>query len=265
MAVITLFSASGAPGVTSTALGMALAWRRPVYLVDADATGSPAVLAGYLQGQATHDRGLVELAVANRMGNLNSAIATVAMEIPGSKVSFVPGVRSHQQAASLVNLWEPLTGVLRGMERRGTDVIIDAGRIGVAHSAQPLVRSADLSLLVVRSDLPAVAGARSWARAVREQMASNGTEDGLGLVLVGPGRPYGAREIRKVLGLPVVAEIPWEPRDAAVLSTGAQPGKKYASGALQRALATAVSSAQGVIATNRQRLNAAPRKAETHV
>lgn len=265
MAVITLFSASGAPGVTTTALGMALAWQRPVYLVDADATGSPAVLAGYMQGQASHDRGLVELAVANRMGNLNTAIATVAMEIPGSPVSFVPGVRSHQQAASLVNLWEPLTGVLRGMEQRGMDVVVDAGRIGTAHSAQPLVRSADLSLLVVRSDLPAVAGARSWAKAVREQLAANGAEDALGLVVVGPGRPYGAREIRKVLGVPVVAEIAWEPGDAAVLSTGARPGKKYASGSFQRGLATAVSSVQGVIAANRQRLSSVPRKAESNV
>ncbi|MET4079863.1 hypothetical protein [Janibacter sp. UYMM211] len=265
MAVITLFSAAGAPGVTTTALGLALAWQRPVYLVDADATGSPAVLAGYLQGQAAHDRGLVELAVANRVGNLNAAIATVAMEIPGSPVSFVPGIRSHQQAASLVNLWEPLTGVLRGMEQRGTDVVVDAGRIGVAHSAQPLVRSADLSLLVVRSDLPAVAGARSWAKAVREQLLSTGSEESLGLVVVGSGRPYSAREIRKVLGLPVVAEIAWAPEDALVLSTGAQPGKKYASGAFQRSLAAAVSSAQGVIATNRQRLSSVQRKADSNV
>lgn len=264
MAVITLFSASGAPGVTTTALGMALSWQRSVILVDADATGAPAVLAGYLQGQAPHDRGLVELAVANRMGNLNTAIATVAIDLPGSNVSFVPGVRSHQQAASLVNLWEPLTGTLRAMERQGTDVIVDVGRIGMAHAAQPLVRSADLALLVVRSDLPAIAGARSWAKAIREELAAQGAEENLGVVVTGPGRPYSAREIRGVLGIPVVAEIPWEPEQAAVLSVGAKPGKKFESGALQRAIAAAVSTTQGVIAANRQRLNSLNRKVETH-
>lgn len=264
MAVITLFSASGAPGVTTAALGMALSWQRPVLLIDADATGAPAVLAGYLQGQAAHDRGLVELAVANRVGNLNAAIATVAMPLPGSHASFVPGVRSHQQAASLTNLWEPLTGVLRGLEQQGQDAIVDAGRIGVAHAAEPLVRSADLALLVVRSDLPAIAGARSWAKAIRDQLVAAGTEENLGLLVVGPGRPYSSREIRGVLGLPVVAELPWEPEHAAVLSAGAPAKKKFETGRLQRAIAAAVSSGQGVIATNRQQLSTANRR-DSHV
>ena len=159
MAVITLFSAAGSPGVTVSALGMALAWQRSLMLVDADPSGASAIPAGYLQGQTSHDRGLLDLAVANRMGDLSSAIATVSMTLPGSRVAFVPGVRSHQQAASVTTLWEPLGGVLRGMEQRGADVIVDAGRIGLEHAPQPLVTSADLALLVVRSDLPAAAGA----------------------------------------------------------------------------------------------------------
>ena len=85
MAVLSLFSASGAPGVTVTSLGLALAWQRHVMLVDADASGSSSVLAGYLQGQTVHDRGLLDLAVANRVGNLSSAIATVSMPLPGSR------------------------------------------------------------------------------------------------------------------------------------------------------------------------------------
>ena len=39
MAVIALASASGSPGVTTTALGLALLWPRPVLLVEADPTG----------------------------------------------------------------------------------------------------------------------------------------------------------------------------------------------------------------------------------
>ena len=42
MAVIALTSASGSPGVTTTALGLALLWPRPVLLVEADPTGGSA-------------------------------------------------------------------------------------------------------------------------------------------------------------------------------------------------------------------------------
>lgn len=264
MAVITLFSASGSPGATVTSLGLALAWQRHVMLVDADASGSSSVLAGYLQGQTAHDRGLLDLAVANRVGNLGSAIATVSMTLPGSSVEFVPGIRSFQQAASVAPLWEPLSGVLRGMEQRGVDVVVDAGRLGLEHSPLPVVRASDLALLVVRSDLPAVAGARAWAHHLREQLAAVGTAHQLGILLVGPGRPYSSREIRSVLGLPVVAEIPWDPESAHVYHSGATPRKSFASGPLNRGLRTAVSSSQGLIATNRERLGTQRTKEESH-
>lgn len=264
MAVLSLFSASGAPGVTVTSLGLALAWQRHVMLLDADASGSSSVLAGYLQGQTVHDRGLLDLAVANRVGNLSSAIATVSMPLPGSSVQFVPGIRSFQQAASVAPLWEPLSGVLRGMEQRGVDVVVDAGRIGLENAALPIVRSADLSLLVVRSDLPAVAGARAWAHSLHEQLTAVGSAHQLGVLLVGPGRPYSSREIRSVLGLPVVAEIPWDPQGAHVYYAGATPKKNFASGPLNRSLRTAVSSAQGLISTNRERLGTQRTKEGTH-
>lgn len=261
MAVVTLFSASGSPGVTVSALGMALAWQRHVMLVDADPTGSSAILAGYLQGQTAHDRGLLDLAVANRVGNLGQAIATVSMTLPGSTVEFVPGIRSHQQAPSMRNLWEPLSGVLRGMEQRGVDVVVDAGRLGLEQSPMPLVRGSDLSLLVVRSDLPAVSGARAWARSLRDQLTSVGAAHQLGVLLVGPGRPYSAREIRSVLGLPVVAELPWDPESAEVYYAGRRPKKSFAGGPLNRALRATVSSSQGLIANNRERLGAQTHRA----
>ena len=36
MAIVCLTSASGSPGVTTTAVGMAFSWPRPVLLVEAD-------------------------------------------------------------------------------------------------------------------------------------------------------------------------------------------------------------------------------------
>src|SRR3546814_15866789 len=64
MTVIALGSASCSPGVTTTALGTALLWPRPVLLIEADATGGSGILAGYFRGIKSYDQGLVELALA---------------------------------------------------------------------------------------------------------------------------------------------------------------------------------------------------------
>lgn len=50
MAVIALASATGAPGVSTAALGLALTWPRHVLLADCDREPAQAVQAGYLRG-----------------------------------------------------------------------------------------------------------------------------------------------------------------------------------------------------------------------
>ena len=70
MALIVLTSASGSPGVSTTALGLALTWRRPVLLVEADPTGGSGLLAGYFRGQAAPSQSLIDLAFAHRAGSL---------------------------------------------------------------------------------------------------------------------------------------------------------------------------------------------------
>ena len=68
MALIVLTSASGSPGVTSTALGLAMTWPRPVILVDADPTGARAIPAGYFGGaQLPNDHTIIDLAVSHRL------------------------------------------------------------------------------------------------------------------------------------------------------------------------------------------------------
>ena len=76
MALIVLASASGSPGVSTTALGLTLNWHRPVLLVDADPTGSSAVFAGYFHGTQEPTGGLINLALALREGTLAAALAS---------------------------------------------------------------------------------------------------------------------------------------------------------------------------------------------
>ena len=77
MALITLTSASGSPGVTTTAVGLALCWPRPVLLVEADPTGGSAIAAGYLRGGAAPSDSLIDLAFAHRDGALLEAIPRI--------------------------------------------------------------------------------------------------------------------------------------------------------------------------------------------
>lgn len=223
MALIVLASASGSPGVTTTALGLAQVWHRPVVLVDADPVGGSALLAGYFQGTVVDDDAMVTLVMAQRDGRLAEALPRTLLTIPETTIAILPGPKSHAQAGSLTDLWPGLAFELRALEQNGQDVIVDVGRLGMVHSATALIAAADLALLVTRSSLPALAAARQWA----VDLAA-GSSDGTGAaavatLLVGPGRPYAASEVSRVLASPVLESIAWDAQAARVFSEGEKP------------------------------------------
>ena len=243
MALFTLTSASGAPGVTTTAVGWALSRARGTILVDADPTGGSAVLAGYLQGQMVPPDALLELWSAQQQGMLRAVLPTVTMALPESQVGLLPGTRTHTQARALSGLWEPLGAALRALEGTGQDAIVDLGRLGLSGSATPLLHGADLSLVVCRSDLVALSGVRSWLTTLHTELEAVGGAGGLGVVLVGAGRPYSRTEVGKVLAQacggrdPVLASLDWDPGAAAAFSAGT-PVRRLASSRLVRSLRT---------------------------
>ncbi|MCC6496240.1 MAG: hypothetical protein IT193_08270, partial [Propionibacteriaceae bacterium] len=96
--------------------------------------------------------------------------------------------------------------------------IIDAGRLGLEGWPRPLVTGADLTLLVLRSNLPALAGARSWAASLAADAIPG---HAVQAVLVGEGRPYRAAEVSRAIRLPVLSAVGWDPRRAEVFSDGA--------------------------------------------
>ena len=256
MAVLMLASASGSPGVTTAALGLALTWPRPVLLVEADPTGGSAVLAGYFRGLSAHTTGLIDLAWAHREGLLEDALTELTMPIPDSSASLLPGVRAHTQARSLAALWEPLAAAVQRLDRTGRDVIIDAGRLGLTGSPEPLIYAADLMLLVMRSDLVALAAARSWAETLRGKFDELGTPAKVRALLVGEGRPYSGRDVAKVLGLPVAAALTWDEASAAVFSRGASLPRRFLGRALPRSLRAARADIESAIAADAAQLAA---------
>ncbi|MGV1007097.1 MAG: hypothetical protein ACOYBY_00615 [Dermatophilaceae bacterium] len=268
MSLIVLTSASGSPGVTTTALGLALGWPRPALLVEADPTGGSAIAAGYLRGAVVPPEAMIDLALAQQSGSVLDALPLVSQALPGSSTKWVPGTRSHEQARTLVSLWEPLAVALRALEATGQDVIVDAGRLGLFGCPEPLVNNADLTLLVTRTDMVSLSGARSWAETLRERFARAGAAAALGVLLVGEGQPFRAREVSRVLALPVVTTVAWDPGSAAVLATGVEPPQarllqrllgrgEWQECALLRSYRGARSAITGRIRVNEERLQAA--------
>lgn len=249
MAVIALASASGSPGVTTTALGLALLWPRPVLLVEADPTGGSGLLAGYFRGTREYDAGLIELALTS--GSISDGLAEVAQPIEGTQVTFVAGTRSHTQATALRDLWQPLSETLTELESTGQDVIVDAGRLGLTGSPEPLLAAADLTLLVTRATLPALSAVRSWADSL-QRGACDWQQSGV--LLVDEGQPYSAREVASVLELAVIATIAEDPEAAAVFHRGATPPRRFETGPLARSLNAAIAAIHSTITRRRTEL-----------
>ncbi|GAA1851948.1 hypothetical protein [Myceligenerans crystallogenes] len=260
MALITLMSASGSPGVTTTAVGLALSWPRPVVLVDADPTGARAIPAGFLKGaQLPTDHTIVDLAVSHRQGSLAEDLPKMVMRMPGSNVQLLAGPLNHYQARALDGLWEPLAAVFKSLERNGQDVIVDAGRLGLEGFGLKLVAQADQALLVTRTNLPALVAASSWAPTLRETFTKAGGLDSLGVLVVGEQRPYGNGEVAKVLGRPVTASVAWDPASAVVYSEGAAQPRKFPGSPLNKSLRAAIQGVQSNIVRSRAALQVAGR------
>ena len=82
--LIALCSAKGAPGVTTSALALALSWPRPVILAELDPAGGD-VLAGYGRGELSAG-GLADLELAARCGVERSATSQVP-STPAARVT----------------------------------------------------------------------------------------------------------------------------------------------------------------------------------
>ncbi|TYL51705.1 CpsD/CapB family tyrosine-protein kinase [Nocardioides sp. BGMRC 2183] len=253
MAVVALTSASASPGVTTTAVGLALLWPRPVVLVDADPTGGAGILAGYLRGTLDPPGGLIDVALSP--AEPRDALREVVMPLPDTSVSLVAGPRSHSQALALRDLWEPLADALTEFDEQGQDVIVDAGRLGLVGSPAPLLARADVTALLTRTTLPALAAARTHVDAVRRDRAWSNPA----VILVGEGEPYRTPEVTRALEFPVIATVADAPEHAAVFSRGVPPpARGFDTGPLLRSLQATIAGLRAQVERHRLALTAEP-------
>lgn len=249
MSFLLLCSATGSPGVTTTALGLALTWPTDVLVSDCDRDPSQSIEAGHLRGMSTGGRGLAGIARAHRerrpLGDevMAQTVALDAGEHPRRR--FLPGF-SHPAAANVFDpIWPDLAQTFAEVSASGTDVLVDAGRVGRSGLPAPLLASCDMVLMVVRSSLRSLAAARLHLGGLVEQVEAEATRAEVGLCLIGAGMPYGEREIAEQFRVPVLVGISYSPAHAAVLSDGAPVPRRHDDGALLRSYRSAAQALQG--------------------
>lgn len=250
MSVVVLTSAGHSPGVTTAALGFALSWPRPVVLVDADPHPSQSVLAGYLQGEDPFGTGLWTVLAAHRERRpLAAAVASAVLELPtgdGVARRFLPGFSNPGMVDLFGPVWPDFVVALAEGE---ADVIVDVGRVGNRGLPPALAAEADLVLVVTRTSLVDLVGLRLYL-----PLLTAVAPERTGLLLVGPGRPYTAKEISGQFGVEVVDAIPWAPLEAQVLSHGGEADRGFPGGTFSRGVRKAADGVADRLAALQQRI-----------
>lgn len=226
MSLIAVVGGTGAPGATTTALALTLTWpeqERGVLLVEGDPDGG-AILPGALAGRIPALYGLHRLGLAQRQDTLQDEFGKQLIDLSegAGRRLLLPGLTNPNQAASLAHTWEPLTRLLLGLEHGspGYDVVVDLGRSGALGASGVLARRADVVLVVVRSTMRSVTAAEGRIKALKEDLDAHGTgADTLALCVVTQGK-YPPSEAARILSVPLVAVLPYEPKQASVLSDG---------------------------------------------
>lgn len=242
MALIVNACASGAPGLTTTLVGLALNWPTHVLLSECDREPAQSVLAGYLQGTDPGLRGLGALAQAHRERRpLESEVLAQAVPLDREhslRRSFLPGFSNPAAAPLFLPVWADLAAAFAATSRAGIDVLVDAGRIGPALPSA-LLAEADLVVVWCRSGLRSLAGLRLYLPAVVEALADR--PDRLVLGVIGPDQPYSATEIQRQFATDVAVEVADAPALAAVYSEGRTPPRKFPQSGYVRSLRAAAS------------------------
>ena len=234
--LIGLLSTGGSPGASTTAAVMAVTWPDPVVVVDADPAGGDLLAGAGGEVEASRERGLLELVRLGRQGDLPMVLDSQIVTLP-TGVPLVAGL-GHPGQAGGVN-WAELADGLRSVTHR--DVIVDLGRWTMGSPAAPLFRACDVLLVVVRTQLRGLRRAVRTLPLIRDDMDRHNPGVGaMGLVVVDDNGPYATADIARRLGVPVLAEVAFDPKSAAVFSDAADPTRGHTRSPLLRSMPAVV-------------------------
>lgn len=260
MSVVFFTSVAGSPGVTSTVVGLANSWPRPVLIIEADISKPSGILPGHLRGQMDHSRGLTPLSVIHQRNQLAPRAVWAQSVKLGEDCFLIPGFSNIVAAAGAGgSFWNALGTTLAAIASQGADVLIDAGRYGIRDERGALMQLADLVALVAHPVLPDIAAVNARRRELSETLAHVGHDDWMGLLLVdSPDEAFRDGEITKAVQLPVLGRVANDPRTAAIYSVGAEATQKTRKSALTRDLNLLPNTLEQAIRERRNKLGAIP-------
>ena len=210
MTLIAVCSFKGSPGATTLALGLASRWpngHRPV-VVECDPAGGDLAARFRL----ALSPGLVSLAAAARRAERSDLLWQHTQQLPGELrvVAGPPGAdQAHAALTELMGVGEEKSALWRAAGRARAVVIADCGRIDQYSPGMPIVRGADVLLLLARARDDALAHVATKVDAMGRWSRRPG------FLLVGNG--YRSREVSRELGIDVMARIPEDAKGAAAL------------------------------------------------
>jgi hypothetical protein len=223
MPLIAVTYAKGRPGVTTAALGLAAvapAQARAV-VVECDPAGGDLMRRHGLAAKPS----IVDLAAAARgAGSADEAftVGTQLLHVGGVTVPVVVAPAGGAQTrAALPELTGAGRNTLTAPERW---VIADCGRLEVGSPVWPLLRLADVVLMLVRGRADELAHVREHLGALLD------AEPGRLVAVLAPGGVYPPAEVAPVLATYVEQELARDP--GAVAVTDALPEDRRAAGVL---------------------------------
>ncbi|MEV0005954.1 hypothetical protein AB0H28_27215 [Micromonospora sp. NPDC050980] len=204
--LVMLASVSGAPGVSTAAVGLSALWpNRPGLLVEVDPCGG--VLAARFS--VPQEPGLAALAAAARHGLPAVGPAQFVQALPLG-VHAVVGAGAAETAAGAVSVLAGQPETLAGL---APVVIADAGRLYPGSPAQAMVSRVDALVLVTAGETEHLDHLDTRLAALRTDARTSQ----VGVAVVGKCA-YEPQEISGRLGVPVWAHLPTDRWGAAVLS-----------------------------------------------
>ncbi|WFE27667.1 hypothetical protein O7623_00120 [Solwaraspora sp. WMMD791] len=223
MPLLAVTYVKGRPGATTTALGLAAVapeWARPV-VVECDPAGGDLTRRHRLRAVPS----IVDLAAAARgAASPGDVYAVASQRLPLAEIA-VPVVVAPAGGAQTRAAVPELTGsgraVLTAPDRM---VVADCGRLGPGSPVWPLLRLADVVLVLARANADEVAH-------VREHLGDL-VDAGAGrlVVLLGAGGSYPAAEVADVVATYVGQELARDPEAVSVL--GPLPDDRRAAAVL---------------------------------
>jgi hypothetical protein len=218
-------------------------------VVDADPAGC-GTSPGFLRGAVPEGVGLTGLLASTDKADAQVDLLAAAVALDETQRRLlVPGFADATGIAALPPMWPLLSQTVAQAASDVVDVLVDVGRLGSAGSPVPLLETAEVIVVVARSSLASVAGARSAIRQLRQLPGRRGTAPLPQVLLVGPGRPHSVREIERSLGVPVAATLAWDATSAEVLSDGTPAGWAFWRSPLMRS-ARAAAARLSALATS---------------